>query len=88
MTMLEKYREFVQDLVNKDCIENDDLAYTAIGLLEEDFEEQIIALWSDDLTLGYYKEETREIIKKGNKFNIINNIYTEDKKKFYRKILE
>ena len=80
MTMLEKYREFVQDLVDKDCIENDDLTYTAISLLKKDSEEQVIDLWRADLTLSYYKEETRELIKKGNKFNIINNIYTEDKK--------
>lgn len=82
MTMLEKYREFVQELVDKDCIENDDLAYTAIGLLEEDFKEQVIDLWDYSLTSDWSKEEERKLIKKGNKFNIIHNIYSDDKKKF------
>lgn len=81
MIMLEKYREFVQELVDKDCIENDDLAYTAIGLLEEDFKEQVIDLWHFDFVTSYTKIQNREEMKRITKVEFVKEYYYSDEKK-------
>lgn len=81
MTMLEKYREFAKYASehSKDCNKINSLAKK---LLEEDFKEQVIDLWDCSLTSDWSKEAERKLIKKGNKFNIIHNIYSDNKKKF------
>ncbi len=82
MTMLDKYREFAKWASNLD---NEYIIVTnkAIGLLHEDFVEQVKKLWAYSLNNSCYAKEDREKIKKFNKIDFVSNCkYSDEKSKF------